>query len=293
MDVNEKDQTVILHLNPYQALKEGKFVILRISPSTAEHPNGSAETVQLGCLRAPEEDGLVNGQEFSEVAFNARHQRSASFPGEFHEHLRVGETYQFFWPGGEISEWEYGTISERRGQKAPDAPILSLSMQAGPSLHLDGYYDIKAKLTYEASEVANGKSITLYLADLRQIEYGGSCCLIHYSERGLEWVQPDYVLSERYEREDKPIGEDDRFVTLFPGNGLEFDIELYPENHERDDFEPGHRYSYRFNGKVVDWWDWGTREDHRNTLVGIFPDSHSQRPDIVIPEVSVDFSVEP
>jgi hypothetical protein len=50
----------------------------------------------------------------------------------------------------------------------------------------------------------------------------------------------------------------------------------------------GDVFRCRFKGTTVDWWDWGTREDHVNTVVWVAgavtdPKDNNGRPKIVVP----------
>lgn len=86
----------------------------------------------------------------------------------------------------------------------------------------------------------------------------------------------------------------DQFATLRPGESW---------NHERrvqgsdstslpDDVKAGDRFKYVIKGAVVDWWDWGTKEDHKETAVKLpcfvggdlaEPTDNGARPKLVVP----------
>jgi hypothetical protein len=82
-----------------------------------------------------------------------------------------------------------------------------------------------------------------------------------------------------------------QFPTLFPGESWSdfwtMDGECLP-----DDLKPGDRLRYQFKGNTLDWWDWGTAEDHAQTIVtlpgsGVEPISNPKdndgRPKVVVP----------
>jgi hypothetical protein len=59
-----------------------------------------------------------------------------------------------------------------------------------------------------------------------------------------------------------------------------------------DDVEMGDRFKYVVKGAIVNWWDWGTTEEHRNTVVQlpcwisgdvVEPGDNGGRPKIVVP----------
>jgi hypothetical protein len=59
-----------------------------------------------------------------------------------------------------------------------------------------------------------------------------------------------------------------------------------------DDVKVGDRFKYVVKGAVVDWWDWGTKEDHKDTVVKlpcwisghvVEPADNNGRPKLVVP----------
>ncbi|KAJ7669909.1 hypothetical protein DFH06DRAFT_1179447, partial [Mycena polygramma] len=51
----------------------------------------------------------------------------------------------------------------------------------------------------------------------------------------------------------------------------------------QESFKVGKKYTFQYIGGVIDWWDWGTVEDHKDEWVGLYETSHDARPRIVIP----------
>jgi hypothetical protein len=49
------------------------------------------------------------------------------------------------------------------------------------------------------------------------------------------------------------------FITLTPGQSWTDRIPL-DDDELAESFQAGERYAFRFNGAVVQWWDWGTFE---------------------------------
>jgi hypothetical protein len=49
------------------------------------------------------------------------------------------------------------------------------------------------------------------------------------------------------------------FVSLSPGQRWSDRIPL-DDDELAESFQVGERYSFRFNGVIVQWWDWGTLE---------------------------------
>jgi hypothetical protein len=60
-----------------------------------------------------------------------------------------------------------------------------------------------------------------------------------------------------------------------------------------DDVKVGDKFKYVIKGAVVDWWNWGTKEEHRDTVVKlpcwvagdvVEPKDNDRRPRLVVPE---------
>jgi hypothetical protein len=69
------------------------------------------------------------------------------------------------------------------------------------------------------------------------------------------------------------------------------DGELLP-----DDMKLGEQLRYQFKGNTLDWWDWGTAEDHAQTIVtlpgsGVEPISNPKDndgwPKVVVPASNI------
>lgn len=88
-----------------------------------------------------------------------------------------------------------------------------------------------------------------------------------------------------------------RFQTLFPGTcwrgfwTMKADGDGLP-----DDLKPGEKLRYQFKGNTLDWWDWGTAEDHAETVVTIpaagggpivDPEDNGGRPKVVVPASNI------
>lgn len=116
-----------------------------------------------------------------------------------------------------------------------------------------------------------------------------------YTQDGDEWKghQVNYWLTHDAYRFSKPspfkVGHDDgyHFQVLRPGESWSFTREIsdFPK-----EYAPGDRFRYRFNGDKLSWWDWGSYEDHKETVVWIeedvldSPKDNGGRPVIVVPE---------
>ncbi|KGO75767.1 hypothetical protein PITC_033510 [Penicillium italicum] len=87
------------------------------------------------------------------------------------------------------------------------------------------------------------------------------------------------------------VGRNDgnNFWTLKPGEFWSFTREVreFP-----NDAAPGDRFGYLFKGATLDWWNWGSLEDHEDTVVWVpgwlvakvqDPRDNDGRPKIVVP----------
>lgn len=54
--------------------------------------------------------------------------------------------------------------------------------------------------------------------------------------------------------------DDLEFHTLYPGQSLTYTTEPYFDNRYEEELIVGETYTFRFNGKILRWWEWGTLE---------------------------------
>lgn len=59
-----------------------------------------------------------------------------------------------------------------------------------------------------------------------------------------------------------------------------------------DSVKVGDMFRFQYEGKILDWWDWGVREDHIDTLVKlpcfiaadvVDPKNNGGRPELLMP----------
>jgi hypothetical protein len=88
----------------------------------------------------------------------------------------------------------------------------------------------------------------------------------------------------------------DCFVSLYPGES--WTTQRRVQNGESwtslpDDVEVGDKFKYVIKGAVVDWWNWGAKEQHRDTVVQlpcwiagdvVEPKDNDGRPKLVVPK---------
>ncbi|RAL13183.1 uncharacterized protein BO97DRAFT_477423 [Aspergillus homomorphus CBS 101889] len=87
-------------------------------------------------------------------------------------------------------------------------------------------------------------------------------------------------------------GERGGFVSLRPGQSRSKSIHIGPGDHLPPYPATGEILRYRFNGCELDWWDWGTLEDHAHTVLTVpgflggevlDPPDNGGRPKVVVP----------
>lgn len=77
----------------------------------------------------------------------------------------------------------------------------------------------------------------------------------------LDWTDgnpPEYLTVG-----DFPGGENKNVAmnTLLPGQSWEIETSLGDVTfYEREGFQVGEKYIYRYNGGEISWWNWGTKE---------------------------------
>ncbi|KAJ5649399.1 uncharacterized protein N7484_003122 [Penicillium longicatenatum] len=175
-------------------------------------------------------------------------------------------------------------------ERVPGAPVLSLDMSCSPTMTLNGRLRIHIRLTYHGLSDSSGttttgkeepRPITFHTYAFSPVD--GAFRV--YRRTGPD--QPSSEIEEKWESfygngcrwglwgdPDQPINVSQnlgtRFQTLFPGAcwtnfwTMEADGDGLPE-----DPQFGEKFRYQFKGNTLDWWDWGTAEDHAETVVTI------------------------
>jgi hypothetical protein len=135
---------------------------------------------------------------------------------------------------------------------------------------------------------------------------GGSPGL--YQRKGDSWEQyvdddpPGFMIVDG---DDVPmyVGDESskharQFATLHPGESWTYTFTYNGKQSSEvpDDMQPGDECKYIKKGAHVDWWDWGTKEDHRDTRVVlrcieaaelVEPRDNGGRPKLILPSSNV------
>jgi hypothetical protein len=69
------------------------------------------------------------------------------------------------------------------------------------------------------------------------------------------------------------VGSSNDFIELKPGEMWPFSRRIHSgrRRYLPDDLSNGDRFRYVFVGGKVDWWDWGSKEEHLKTIVTVPP----------------------
>ena len=167
------------------------------------------------------------------------------------------------------------------------APTLSRSLEGPPVLNKYGQYEITETTTYEESgdnpdtrpitfldgsaSTSNGDLDEKFYSLLPESEHGSEAVKTYDVCKLGEFLETDTFLPEIVdnELEEFVVGDSEKnlkshtsfeFHTLYPGQSITSTTRLHPDGIYQEDFRLGERYTYRFNGKVLRWWDWGTME---------------------------------
>ncbi|GAT28744.1 hypothetical protein RIB2604_02603890 [Aspergillus luchuensis] len=189
-------------------------------------------------------------------------------------------------------------------ERVPGAPVLSLQLSCSPTGPLSERLNMSIKVTYHGP---SSDPITFHawafsplgsFSVYRRVcpdqsspesEPKWKTCIIHQSLH-VFWDNPDRQLNVAE-------NEEGRFATLFPGESWSHSWSLDADGDcEPEDARPGQQLRYQFTGETLDWWDWGTMEDHAQTVVTLpgsglepikHPKNNDNRPKVVIPASNI------
>lgn len=164
------------------------------------------------------------------------------------------------------------------------APHCSIELSAPSTLSLTIPFRFKVKLHHHANPTGNPdqKPITVKLwhtAMSFDTVYRGGYLLLHKSDRGVEEIPVDQ--NSRYELDSHlSVAVENKFVSIAPGASHTVEIK-FPV--KRFNLDPDERYSFLYRGGGIEWWDWGTLEDHREILDGAWDGAKGEgRPEILL-----------
>ncbi|PWY72768.1 hypothetical protein BO83DRAFT_408482 [Aspergillus eucalypticola CBS 122712] len=185
---------------------------------------------------------------------------------------------------------------------APGVPILTLEIEAPPTWRTQEAWPLTWKLTYHGvSGDGIPRPITFSVNDLYAWE---ASCFYRRSPETGEWNSWRSYCTAGYavfEEEDVPcaVGTSDGFMSLQPNETWTEVRELETMIDLPEDARDGEVMRHLFKGCRLSWWDWGTKEDHIDTIVSVIgfgvitsPPDNDGRPEVVIPASDmVEFTV--
>ncbi|KAF2729340.1 hypothetical protein EJ04DRAFT_556160 [Polyplosphaeria fusca] len=157
----------------------------------------------------------------------------------------------------------------RKSRSQPRAPKLSVALECPTSLSLGTVFEVSIKVTYDAMPDARPIIFHAHVFDtednlqLHRLEGDNwNVCEDFGDEGGFLLVDdPDVPINVAQDTE--------KFVSLRPGESWSTSRRLQGEKwtYLPDDSKGGNRFRVEFDGATVDWWDWGSREEHKDTVV--------------------------
>ncbi|KAB8225130.1 hypothetical protein BDV33DRAFT_198972 [Aspergillus novoparasiticus] len=218
--------------------------------------------------------------------------------------LRPGERYELLWPGAKTCIWDWGDIQDHLDMELKRRePCLFIVGGSHTSFTVE-----EGERTFPSPEPSPpGEPLSRVACHLSSCKGPEDSTPITFHtvnllsgnlqrRRGQDW--------EFFESEKMPYQiYDDPDIEVTPGQHPNF-ISLQPggrwtrmDNLELpSDTEVGEVFKYEFNDRVLDWWDWGTKEDHLQITVKLpcwinsdvlEPKDNEGRPAIVIPASNV------
>jgi hypothetical protein len=190
----------------------------------------------------------------------------------------------------------------KASQRDPAAPQLSVTLECPPNVHHGLTLTISIKVTYEAE--ASAKPITFHAMVFETHEVYAL-----YRLQNRVWKMWDIGDMCGWRIVDDPevpvkVGLDEQFTSLRPGESWITEQNLQGDSWSSlpkpDEMEDGETLRFVFMGNEVEWWDYGRKEDHVETLVKlpcyiygpvVDPKDNDGRPKLVVPASMVEFPV--
>ncbi|OAL43440.1 hypothetical protein IQ07DRAFT_292415 [Pyrenochaeta sp. DS3sAY3a] len=152
----------------------------------------------------------------------------------------------------------------------PNAPKLTVSLSGARDFHKGGRLPVTTTVTYEAEPTARPITfhtfdiLDLYSYELGRLRNGKWESVENYNSGCTGWRivdDPDVTVN---------VSTHKSFISLAPGgtwtteDNMEDDWGWLP-----DDVEDGETFGFVHIGGEVDWWDYGSAEDHADTTVDL------------------------
>jgi hypothetical protein len=159
---------------------------------------------------------------------------------------------------------------------------------------------VTVKTTYESPEIKDARPIIVHTYPFFNYQSAKEGSRL-YRRRNDRWGEcegggecgciilddPDVELN---------VSTHDHFESLLAGETWTFQDTLkgpsWGDYEELEEAKDGDRFRYVFKGSHVDWWDWDSKEKHKNTIVKVpcwiagrvvDPADNGGRPELVVP----------
>ncbi|KAK1950835.1 hypothetical protein LY78DRAFT_742473 [Colletotrichum sublineola] len=200
---------------------------------------------------------------------------------------------------------------------SPGAPMFSASLRCPPTLRGRGYFDVEIVIKYEGVERGDDQPMTFHWLSLVSDQQPGGF-QIYRRRRGdapggssaesgtwesceLEETSAGFMIVDEPDISVR-VGQHKHFTSLRPGETWTTTQALSGDDVELpQDMAPGDVFRCTFEEATVDWWDWGTMEDHAETVVKLpcyeagnvtEPSDNGGRPKLVVSSAKpVEFAI--
>ena len=180
-------------------------------------------------------------------------------------------------------------------QRHLEAPHLRVHLECSPTLTLNTCFGMTIKVTYDAEETA--RPITFHKPRLAKHDY-----FRLYRRHGDDWEEcgfqcdgdMGFLIADEPDVEINVGQNDSFFVSLRPGETWSNTIGLdwYGGTELPDDVRKGDRFCCEYTGETLDWWNWGSKSEHLETIVKlpcylydsvVEPRDNDGRPELTVP----------
>lgn len=185
----------------------------------------------------------------------------------------------------------------KTSERDPDAPKLDITLSCSPMLRRSGIFNVAATVTYDAPPTA--RPITFH----DHIFAHPDCYQIYRLDKEKWQVFDNDEGCSGFRIVDDPdisvnVSQDDSFVSLQPGASWTTTQGLQSESWSElpYDLVDGEVLRFVFFGETMEWWDWGTKEEHGDMVVKlpcwitgpvVEPRDNDGRPKLAVPASNI------
>ncbi|KAF2126195.1 hypothetical protein P153DRAFT_433982 [Dothidotthia symphoricarpi CBS 119687] len=179
----------------------------------------------------------------------------------------------------------------------PDAPNLSVLLECPSSFRQDILFEVTVKVTYHAE--ATARPIIFHTRIFNDIHWYQVGRLCNGTWEGYDNGKSGCCGFLIVDDPDVPVNvsQNDRFASLQPGQSWTTTRRVgYNGIEIPDDAKNGETFRFVFTGELLDWWNWGSKADHEDTVVMlpcflwgpvVNPKDNDGRPKLFVPTSNV------